>query len=61
MSGPESQAAPRTATALDVLAVVRGELVGPGADAVIASYFAPGPEPRYDTPCAQAAEAEAQL
>ena len=48
------------ATALDALAVFRGEITGPDADAVLASYFAPGPEPRYDTPCAQA-EAEAQL
>ncbi len=32
------------------------------ADAVLASYFAPGPEPRYDTPQARAeAEAEAGL
>ncbi len=50
------------ATALDVLAVFRGEVSGPAADAVLASYFAPGPEPRYDTPQARAeAEAEAGL
>ncbi len=52
------------ATAADVLAVFRGEITGPGADAVLASYFAPGPEPRYDTPRARAeaeAEAEAEL
>ena len=45
------------ATALDVLAALKGEIAGPEADAVLASYFAPGPEPRYDTPQAQA-EAE---
>ncbi len=39
-----------TATAADVLAVFRGEITGPDAHAVLASYFAPGPEPRYDTP-----------
>ena len=61
MNAPESQARPaRAATAVDALAVFRGEITGPGADAVLASYFAPGPEPRYDTPEAQA-EAEAQL
>jgi hypothetical protein len=50
------------ATAVDVAAVHRGEITGPEADAVLASYFAPGPEPRYDTPRAQAeAEAEAEL
>jgi hypothetical protein len=49
------------ATALDVLAVFRGDVTGPDADAVLASYFAPGPQPRYDTPQAQAeAEAEAE-
>ncbi len=47
------------ATALDVLAVIGGEITGSEADSVIASYFAPGPEPRYDTPEMQA-EAEAQ-
>lgn len=47
-----------SATALDVLAVFSGETTGPDADAVLASYFAPGPEPRYDTPELQA---EAQL
>jgi len=47
------------AAALDVLAVFRGEVTGPAAAAVLASYFAPGPEPRYDTPQARAgAEAE---
>ena len=49
------------ATAMDVLAVFRGEISGPDADAVLKSYFAPGPEPRYDTPRARAeAEAEAE-
>jgi hypothetical protein len=63
MNAPEPQAWPAVAaTAADVLAVHRGEITGPGADAIIASYFAPGPEPRYDTPRARAeAEAEAQL
>ena len=46
------------ATASDVLAVLKGEITGPEADAALASYFAPGPGPRYDTPEAQA-EAEA--
>lgn len=50
----------RPATALDVLAVFRGEVTGPEAEQVVASYFAPGPSPRYDTPQAQA-EAEAGL
>lgn len=49
------------ATAADALAVFRGEVTGPAADAVLASYFAPGPEPRYDTLRARAeAEAEAE-
>ena len=48
------------ATAADVLAVFTGELTGAEADAIMASYFAPGPEPRYDTPQARA-EAEAEL
>ena len=48
----------RPATALDVLAVLRGEVTGPDADAALASYFAPGAEPRYDTP---QAEPEAEL
>jgi hypothetical protein len=59
MNTPEPQAA-APATALDVLAVFQGELAGPAAAAVLASYFAPGPEPRYDTPQAQA-EAQAEL
>jgi hypothetical protein len=62
--GPAAEAAEAAvkpaATAADALAVFRGEVTGPAADAVLASYFAPGPEPRYDTP-ARAAEAEAQL
>ena len=33
------------ATALDVLAALKGEITGPGAEAALASYFAPGPEP----------------
>jgi len=50
------------ATAVDVFAVLRGGITGPDADAALASYFAPGPEPRYDTPQARAeAEQEAQL
>jgi len=48
------------ATALDVLAVFNGETTGPAADAVLNSYLAPGPEPRYDTPRVRAdAELEA--
>lgn len=51
-----------TATIADVLAVFRGEITGPDADAIMASYleprvtsyFAPGPEPCYDTPQARA-------
>jgi len=54
-AGPMTPAA----TAVDVLAVLTGEVAGPEADAVLASYFAPGPEPRYDTPQARA-EAEAE-
>ena len=52
------------ATALGVLAVLKGEITGPEADAALASYFSPGPEPRFDTPQAQAqaeAEPEAEL
>ncbi len=49
------------ATALDVLAVFRGEITGPDADAALASYLAPGAEPRYDTPQAQAEAQEAEL
>ena len=52
------------ATALGVLAVLKGEITGPEADAALASYFSPGPEPRFDTPQAQAqaqAEAEPEL
>ena len=37
------------AVAADVLAVFRGEITGPAAGEVLASYFAAGPEPRYDT------------
>ena len=48
------------ATALGVLAVLKGEITGPEADAALASYFSPGPEPRFDTPQAQA-EAEPEL
>jgi hypothetical protein len=49
------------ATALDAFAALSGEVTGPDADAILASYFAPGPEPRYDTPAARAeAEAEAE-
>ena len=54
------------ATGLDVLAVFEGKVTGPEAESVLASYFAPGPQPRYDTPQARAeaeadAEAEASL
>jgi hypothetical protein len=42
MSGP--------ATAADVLAVFRGEIDSGEADAILASYFAPGPQPRFDVP-----------
>jgi hypothetical protein len=52
---PESEP---PATAADVLAVFRGEITGAAAATALASYFAPGPEPRYDTRQAQA-EAEA--
>lgn len=52
------------ATAADVLRVLsgpNGTTTSPEAKATLASYFAPGPEPRYDTPQAQAeAEAEAE-
>ena len=48
------------ATALDVLAALKGEITGPGAEAALASYFAPGPEPRFDTPQAQAEAARAE-
>ena len=48
--------APRPATAAEAWAALTSE--GPTADAV-RSYLAPGPEPRYDTPQAQAqAQAE---
>lgn len=47
------------ATAVDVLAVFDGKTTGAEATKVLASYFAPGPEPRYDTPQAQQ-EAEAE-
>jgi hypothetical protein len=50
----------KPATALGVLAVLKGEITGPDADAALASYFSPGPEPRFDTPQAQA-EAEPGL
>ena len=43
--------APRPATAAEAWAALTSE--GPTADAV-RSYLAPGPEPRYDTPQAQA-------
>ena len=49
------------ATALGVLAALKREITGPEADAVLASYFSPGPEPRFDMPQAQAqAQAEAE-
>jgi hypothetical protein len=46
------------ATGADVLGVFHGRITGTEARAVLMSYFAPGPEPRYDTPELQA-EAEA--
>ena len=46
-----ARAAPRPATAAEAWAALTSE--GPTADAV-RSYLAPGPEPRYDTPQAQA-------
>jgi len=58
-AGPMAPAA----TAAGVLAVLAGEVAGPEANAVLASYFAAGPEPRYDTPQARAeagAEPEAE-
>ena len=48
------------ATALDVLAALKGDITGPEADAALASYFSPGPEPRFDTPQAQAEAARAE-
>jgi hypothetical protein len=48
----------RPATAAEVWAAIRGEITGGEADWVIASYLAPGPQPRYDTPQAWA-EAQA--
>jgi hypothetical protein len=46
------------ATAAEVWAAVRGDVTGDEARSVIASYLAPGPQPRYDTPQARA-EAQA--
>ena len=48
------------ATAVEAFAALSGDITGPEAEAILASYFAPGPQPRYDTPQAQA-EAEAEL
>lgn len=45
----------RPATAVEAWQALQTE--GPGADAV-ASYLAPGPEPRFDTPEQQAAAEE---
>ena len=42
------------ATAAEVWAAVRGEVTGDETRSVIASYLAPGPQPRYDTPHARA-------
>ena len=47
------------ATAIEVLAALQGDVTGPEAESILASYFAPGPQPRYDTP--QASEAEREL
>jgi hypothetical protein len=61
------------ATAIEVLAALQRDVtgrirvgadlavtgVGPEAEPILASYFAPGPQPRYDTPHARA-EAEAE-
>jgi hypothetical protein len=38
------------ATALEAFKALSGQITGPEADAILASYFAPGPEPRFDTP-----------
>ncbi len=46
------------ATALDVCAAIAGEVDEARAQEILASYFEPGPKPRYDTPALQA-EAEA--
>ena len=63
-AGGGGDAAP-AATAADVAAVLTGGITGADADAVLASYFAPGPHPRYDTPQAraeaEAAEPEAEM
>jgi hypothetical protein len=40
------------ATALDVLTALQGST--PGAQKVLESYFASGPDPRFDTPGQQA-------
>ena len=49
----------RPATALEAWEAIRaGGLSNPESRAVIASYLAPGPAPRYDTP-ADRAKAEA--
>ena len=50
--------APRPATAAEAWAALTSE--GPTADAV-RSYLAPGPEPRYDTPQAQAEAERAKI
>jgi hypothetical protein len=47
-----------SATAAEAWAALRGDIAGPEADRAIASYLAPGPQPRYDTPRARA-EAQA--
>ena len=41
-------------TAAEVWAAVQGEVTGDETRSVIASYLAPGPQPRYDTPQARA-------
>ncbi len=47
------------ATAIEAFGALSGDITGPEAEAILASYFAPGPQPRYDTPQARA-EAEAE-
>ena len=47
------------ATAIEAVGALSGDITGPEAEAILASYFAPGPQLRYDTPQARA-EAEAE-
>jgi hypothetical protein len=57
---------PSPATAIEAFEALKAGITGPDAESVLASYLAPGPQPRYDTPQARAeaeadAEAEASL